>query len=80
MFKLKFGTLRNIRKSQTELSIPDRLFLDFMLMKSRSKTIAYLSMKKKKMQEKEHNLEKSINEIETKEEKRKKFLQEKIKN
>ena len=38
-------------------------------MKIRSKTIAYASMKKKKTQEKEHNLQKSIKEIETKEEK-----------
>ena len=37
-------------------------------MKIRSKTIAYVSMKKKQMQEKEHSLEKSIKEIETKEE------------
>ena len=72
------STMHNIPKSKIELSIPDKLFLD--LMKIRSETIAYASMKKKKTQEKEHNLEKSINEIETKEEKRKKFLQEKIKN
>ena len=39
-------------------------------MKMLSKIIAYASMKKKKMQEKEHNLEKSIKEIETKEERR----------
>ena len=44
-----------------------------MLIKIRSKTIAYASVKKKKMQEKEHNLEKSIKEIETKEEKQKKI-------
>ena len=35
------STLHNIPKSETELSIPDKLFLDFMLMKIRSKTIAY---------------------------------------
>ena len=63
------STLHNLPKSETELSIPDKLFLDFILMKIRSKTIAYTSMKKKKMQEKEHNLEKSIKEIETKEDK-----------
>ena len=63
------STLHNIPKSEIELGIPDKLFLDFMLMKIRSKTIAYASMKKKKTQEKEHNLEKSIKEIETKEEK-----------
>ena len=48
-------------------------------MKIRSKTIAYTSMKKKKMQEKEHNLEKSIKVIETKQDKTEedvKFLQE----
>ena len=67
------STLHNIPKSKIELSIPDKLFLDFMLMKIRSETIAYASMKKKKTQEKEHNLQKSIKEIETKEEKQKKI-------
>ena len=74
------STLHNIPKSKIELSIPDKLFLDFMLMKIRSKTIAYASMKKKKTQEKEQNLEKSIKEIKTKEEKTEediKLLQEK---
>ena len=54
-----------------------------MLMKFRSKTIAYVSMKKTKTQEKEHNLEKSIKEIKTKEEKtrrRKKSYKKKIYN
>ena len=76
------STLHNIPKSETELSIPDKLFLDFMLMKIRSETIAYASMKKKKTQEKEHNLQKSIKEIETKTEKTEediKFLQNKTK-
>ena len=41
------STLHNIPKSEVELSIPDKLFLDFMLKKIRSKTIAYASMKKK---------------------------------
>ena len=59
------STLHNISKSVIELSIPNKLSLDFMLMKIRSKTIAYTSMKKKKTQEKEDNLEKSIKEIET---------------
>ena len=31
------STLHNIPKSKIELSIPDKLFLDFMLMKIRSK-------------------------------------------
>ena len=52
-----------------ELSIPDNLVLDFILMKIRFKTIAYASMKKTKTQEKEHHLEKNIKEIQTKEEK-----------
>ena len=76
------STLHNIPKSKIELSIPDKLFLDFMLMKIRSETIAYASMKKKKTQEKEHNLKKSIDEIQTKEERTEediKFLQEKEK-
>ena len=59
------SALHNIPKSKIELSIPDKLFLDFMFMKIRSETIAYASMKKKKTQEKEHNLQKSIKEIET---------------
>ena len=41
------STLHNTPKSEIEFSIPDKLFLDFMLMKIRSKTIAYASMKKK---------------------------------
>ena len=72
------STLHNIPKSEIELSIPDKLFLDFMLMKIRSETIAYASMKKKKTQEKEHNFEKSIKEIETKEEEKKKKRRYKI--
>ena len=72
------STLHNLPKSEIELSIPDKLFLDFMLMKIRSETIAYASMKKKKTQEKEHNLEKSIKEIETKEEEKKKKRRYKI--
>ena len=48
-------------------------------MKIRSQTIAYASMKKNKTQEKEHNLDKSSKETETKEEETEeniKFLQE----
>ena len=57
-----------------------------MLMKIRSKTKAYVSMKKKKMQKTEkrrRNIKNSIKETETKKEKTEediKFLQENIKN
>ena len=68
-------TLHNIPKSAIGwLSILDKLFLDSMLIKIRSERIAYnsSSMKNKTMQEKEHNLEKSIKEIEIKEKEREK--------
>ena len=54
------STLHNIPKSVIKLSIPDKLVLDFILMKIRSKTIAYASMKKTKTQEKEHKRDSSV--------------------
>jgi len=42
------ATLLNIPKSEVEVSIPDKLVLHLTLMKIRSKTTPYASMKKKK--------------------------------
>lgn len=58
------STLHEISKDKIELSIPDKVFLDFLLMKIRSRTISFASMKKKKTIEKETKLEQDIHEIE----------------
>ena len=61
--------LSNIPKSELSLTIPDDLFLDFLLMKIRSKTISYATMKKKLSNEKEKELEQNIQLLEEKEDK-----------
>lgn len=74
--------LHDVPKSEIELKVSDRLFLDFMLMKVRSKTIAYAAMKKKRTKEKENNLEHDIATLEgggKKEKKKTVFLYSKIK-
>ena len=43
-------------KSYLELTVSDKKILDYMLMKIRSRTIAYVTTKKKKTGEKEENL------------------------
>jgi hypothetical protein len=49
-------TINEIPKSEIELNISDKLFLDFMLMKIRAKTISFATMKRKKMREHENKL------------------------
>ena len=53
-------SIEDIPISELQLSISDDLFLDFLLMKIRSKTISYAAMKKKKSHEEEHKLEEEI--------------------
>ena len=67
------STLHNIPKSDTELRIPDKLFLDFMLMKIRSKTIAYASMKKKKTKKKSITLKRALKKFKEKKKEQKKI-------
>ena len=62
-------SLHDIPKSEIKLKISDKIFLDFLLMKIRSKTIAFATIKKRKAREKEVNLEQEIRHIEMKEEK-----------
>ena len=45
---------------EVQFSISDDIFLDFLLMKIRSKTISYASMKKKKMAEEEKKIEEDL--------------------
>ena len=54
--------INEIPLSEVQLVVSEEIFLDFLLMKVRSKTIAYASMKKRKTNEEEQNL---IKEIET---------------
>ena len=52
--------IENIDNSEIELKLSDKVFLDFLLMKIRSKTIAYASMKNKQAREIENKLIKEI--------------------
>ena len=63
--------LHDVPKSEIELKVSDRLFLDFMLLKVRAKTIAYATMKNNRTNEKEHNLEHNTATLEKKENKTK---------
>ena len=58
------STVSEIPKSEIELKVSDKTFLDFLLMKIRSKTIAFATMKKRKAREKEDKLVKDIEGIE----------------
>ena len=51
-------------RNSIELKISDKLFLDFLLMKIRGKTIAYATVKKKIKEEREKQLEKDLERIE----------------
>lgn len=53
-----------IEKSEIELKISDKLFLDVLLMKIRGKTIGYATMKKKKTKEAENKLMEDIETLE----------------
>jgi hypothetical protein len=46
----------NLNKSDIEFTIDDDTFLDFLLMKIRSHTISYATMKKRKENEKEKKI------------------------
>ena len=61
--------LENIPLNELQLTIPDDLFLDVLLMKLRSKTISYASMKKRKTNEEENKLEEDIRKLENKQNK-----------
>jgi hypothetical protein len=66
-FPYKRNTLENIPPSDIELTIPDQLFLDVLLMKIRTKTISYASVKKRGLEEKEKTLQARIEMLEAKE-------------
>ena len=55
-----------IPKYDIQFVISDQLFLDVLLMKIRSKTISYATMKKRVDQEKERDLQNTIQSLETK--------------
>ena len=55
-----------IPKCDIQFVISDQLFLDVLLMKIRSKTISYATMKKRADQEKERDLQNNIQSLETK--------------
>ena len=55
--------MHNIPISDVQFTISDQLFLDVLLMKRRSKTIAYATMKKRKTKE---QLEENIKPLEKK--------------
>ena len=57
------------------LTVPDDVFLDFLLMKIRSKTIGYATMKKKKTNEEEKLLEKELKTLEQKQTKNEEDVQ-----
>ena len=58
---------KQISSSDPNLTVSDRVFLDFLLMKIREKTIQYATNKKKESQSKEHNLMQIIKDMESKE-------------
>ena len=60
--------LSDMSKADIKFKVPDKVFLDFLLMKIRSKTIAYMyaTHKKKKAKEQERNLMKDIQALEAK--------------
>ena len=65
----KYKTIEDILKSKVKLKVTDKVFLDFVLMKIRSKTISYATMRKRNIKQKEQDLEKDIYKIERKEHK-----------
>ena len=63
------ASISGIAKSDLELTVSDKVFLDFLLMKIRARTISYARMKKKKTREKEESLLRDIKLFEEKESK-----------
>ena len=55
--------IASIPKHEIQLNVPDDLFLDFLLMKIRSKTIEYSIIKNRKTNEEEKSLIKEINKL-----------------
>ena len=56
------ASISGIAKSDLELTVSDKVFLDFLLMKIRARTISYATMKKKKRKEKKRKRKKKKNE------------------
>ena len=63
------ASISGIAKSDHELTVSDKVFLDFLLMKIRSRTISYATIKKKTTREKEESLLRDIKPFEEKESK-----------
>ena len=63
------ASISGIARSDLELTVSDKVFLDFLLMKIRSRTISYATMKKKTILEKEESLLRDIKLFEEKESK-----------
>ena len=63
------ASISGIAKSDLKLTVSDKVFLDFLLMKIRSRTISYATMKKKTTREKEESLLRDIKLFEEKESK-----------
>ena len=60
----KRENIPKVPKSEIQLTISDQLFLDVLLMKIRSATISYASMKKRKQEERQSELERDIANLE----------------
>ena len=63
------ASISGIAKSDLELTVSDKVFLDFLLMKIRTRTISYATMKRKKTREKKESLLRDIKLFEEKESK-----------
>ena len=64
VFPYASDSINNIPKDEIQFLVSDDTLLDFLLMKIRSKTIAYATMKKKRVNKKEIDLEKDIQKLE----------------
>ena len=51
------ASISGIAKSDLELTVSDKVFLDFLLIKIRSRTISYATMKKKKRKKEKNTRE-----------------------
>ena len=64
VFQYARDSINNIPKDEIQFLVSDDTLLDFLLTKIRSKTIAYATMKKKRVNKKEIDLEKDIQKLE----------------
>ena len=64
VFPYARDSINNIPKDEIQLLVSDDTLLDILLMEIRSKTIAYATMKKKRENKKETDLEKDIQKLE----------------